>query len=48
MCEEIFAAAVGRDETEAFRIVEPLHGASCHLVRSLKKEIKRWVPPTDA
>ena len=46
MREEIFAAAVRRDETETFRIVEPLDRASCHL-RNVLQEIKRGLSPTD-
>ncbi len=31
MCEQIFAAFVGRDETEAFGIVKPLDNTVCHF-----------------
>jgi hypothetical protein len=45
--KEIFAAAVGRNETKTLRVIEPLDRASCHLLRSLK-EIKRGLSsPTD-
>src|SRR5690606_7417747 len=30
MREEVFAAFIGRDEAEAFCIVEPLDGTGCH------------------
>src|SRR2546422_601749 len=32
MREQVLAAVVGRDETIAFRVVEPLHGACCHAL----------------
>src|SRR5690348_1953471 len=32
MGEEVLAAAVGLDEAEALRVVEPLHGAGAHCV----------------
>src|SRR5688572_8439566 len=36
MREQILAAIVRGDESEALRIVEPLHGASCHVIPSLR------------
>src|SRR4051812_37956392 len=35
MAEQILAAVVRRDESEAFGVVEPLHGTSCHVVHFL-------------
>ena len=35
VAEQILAPAVLRDETEALRVVEPLHGTSCHLLTRL-------------
>jgi hypothetical protein len=39
MGEEILAAAIGRDEAEALRIVEPLHGACSHVIPFLEKVV---------
>ena len=30
VCEQIFAATIGCDETKTFGIVKPFHCASCH------------------
>jgi hypothetical protein len=37
MSEEVFAAALGRDEAEAFAFIEPFHGSGlgCHVVNTL-------------
>jgi hypothetical protein len=32
MCEQIFAAAVRRDETKTLCIIEPLHNTGCHFL----------------
>src|SRR3979490_3386003 len=32
MREQVLAAVVGRNETIALRVVEPLHGACCHAL----------------
>jgi hypothetical protein len=34
MNEKILAAAFGRDEAEALRVVEPLYGTRCHVLIS--------------
>jgi hypothetical protein len=39
MGKQVFATIVRRDETEALRIVEPLHCARLHLSDS--KEVKK-------
>src|SRR3954465_4745687 len=38
MREQVFTAAVRRDEAEALRIVEPLNGSGCHSATSLQSE----------
>src|SRR5436190_5945950 len=38
MREKVLAAAVGRDEAVALRIVEPLDGSCCHVVPCLLKK----------
>jgi hypothetical protein len=38
MREQILATAFGRDEAEAFGLIEPLDRTLCHLKTSLKKE----------
>jgi hypothetical protein len=32
MCEQIFAAVIGRNKAEAFGIVKPLHRPCCHIL----------------
>jgi hypothetical protein len=36
MREQVFAALGRGDEAEAFGVVEPLNGASCHLIYFLR------------
>jgi hypothetical protein len=36
MGEEILAAVIRRDESEAFRVVEPLHGPCRHVISILE------------
>ena len=44
MCEEIFAAAIGRNETKAFGVVKPLYSSCCHVFQFLKTENNRVEP----
>jgi len=39
MCEQVFAAAIRGDETEALRVIEPFHCAGCHVAFLLKLRI---------
>ena len=39
MCEQVFAAAIGGDEAEALRIIEPFHCAGCHVAILIKLRI---------
>jgi hypothetical protein len=45
MGEQIITAIVGSNEAEAFRIVEPLYGTSCHVtfLKKLRKSRNRPV-----
>jgi len=44
MCEQIFAAAIGRNETKAFGVVKPLYSSCCHVFQFLKTENNRVKP----
>src|ERR1700682_3589990 len=44
MCEQIFAAAIGSNETTAFGVVKPLYSSSCHVFQFLKTENNRVDP----
>jgi hypothetical protein len=37
VCEQIFTAVIGSDETETFCIVKPFDYTSCHVTNSLTK-----------
>jgi hypothetical protein len=47
MGEYVFTAVVRRDESEALRLVEPLHNACCHSVLQ-KNEIYASLRPRPA
>src|SRR5450432_2848272 len=44
MREEIFATAIGSNEAETLRVIEPLHGTCCHFCNSLRKIIGGRMP----
>src|ERR1700676_4549899 len=44
MCEQIFAAAVGSNETKPFGVVKPLYSSCCHVFQFLKTENNRVEP----
>src|SRR3977135_2341031 len=44
MREQIFAAAVGSNETKPFGVVKPLYSSCCHVFQFLKTENNRVEP----
>ena len=44
VAEHVLATAVLRDESEPLRVVEPLHGTSCHVLSALFLSVNATAP----